>query len=324
MDQMQRLMEIDRQVRAGKKPSPKALAEMLGTNRRQIFLDRKRLVEEWGAPLVYERQSGGWVYTDPTWVLPTALMTEGELVALFQSIDIALSLGNSGMEQHLASAIAKIVRSLGEVASVDLNALQQATTQSLPPAAPFKTHVLLLLARAKSARQQVNMLYDSASSQLSWRVVHPYHLYPVSGECQLWAWDEKRGEPRRFNIARIKQLEIKKERFTLPSDFDPEAHRRTVFWAEAGYSVHQIAVRFDAYQARYIRERIWHPDQVPEECADGGLILRFPASGLPEVARWVLGYGRHARVLEPPELVAMVREHLNAMLPQYETDSTTN
>lgn len=83
-----------------------------------------------------------------------------------------------------------------------------------------------------------------------------------------------------------------------------------MFNAEAGDELCKIEVRFDAYQARFIRERQYHPEQHIEEQTDGGLILRFEASGLGEVARWVMSYGRHAQVLAPEKLFLLVQSHL--------------
>jgi predicted DNA-binding transcriptional regulator YafY len=36
-----------------------------------------------------------------------------------------------------------------------------------------------------------------------------------------------------------------------------------------------------------------------------------------DVKRWVLGYGRGARVLEPPDLVDMMRQEICEMSRQY-------
>ena len=84
--QLLRIFEIDRRVRAKKKPTPSELGRDLGVSRRQIFYDRDRLIEL-GAPLLCEK--GGWVYRDECFVLPTSVLTEGELLAFFLAVEIA-------------------------------------------------------------------------------------------------------------------------------------------------------------------------------------------------------------------------------------------
>lgn len=318
MSQIQRLIEIDRLVRAGKTPKPDDLAEQFGVTRRQIFLDRLRLIEDLGAPLFHDKKRGGWAYSDATWVLPTAILTEGELLAFFLSIEIARSSGNSGLEAALQSAVSKIARGLGEVVSVDLNALRSEMSFSLSPAARINSHTALELSRAQAGRRRVRIRYYTASTDVtSERIVHPYHLYVTRGEWILLAFDENRDEVRSFNLARIKSLEVLKIYFERRADFDTGQMRRSMLWAELGQKTFDVAVRFDAYQARYIREREWHPDQVLEEQEDGGAILHFPASGLQEVARFVMGFGAHAEVLEPLELREIVASHIEQMQRLY-------
>ncbi len=322
MRQWQRLIEIDRLLRSGKTLTAQDLAEQFGVSKRQIFLDRKHLIEQLGAPLLHDRARGGWIYRDLTWVLPTAVLTEGELLAFFLSIEIARSGGNDGLDMALQSAVKKIRRSLGEAVSVDLNALRSATSFGLSPAARINSHTALLLTKAQAARQKVRIRYYTASRDaLGERIIHPYHLYVPRGEWILLAFDENRGEVRCFNVARIQKIEPLRAHFERRPDFDLDQMRRSMLWAEAGQTMFDVVVRFDAYQARYIRERPWHPDQTLEDQPEGGLILRFPSGGLPEVARWVLGYGKHAQVLAPPELRAIVIAHLEAMREIYREEN---
>jgi len=318
MSQIGRVMQIDRLVRDGRAPSADELARQLDVSKRQIYGDRQYLIKELGAPLRFDRKRGGWIYTDHTWVLPTAILTEGELLAFFLSVEIARSVGNSGLKESLADAARKIARSLGEVVSVDLIALRDAMSFGDSPAARVNAQIAMTLARAQSERRKVSLRYASASSgQTKWRVVHPYHLHLARGEWLLLAFDEDRGELRSFNAHRIQELVTLPVHFLRDPDFNLDQTLRSMLWAEAGERVFDVALFFDAYQARFIRERSWHPDQRLEPQGGGALILHFPASGLNEVARWVLGYGKHARVLEPPELMALVKEHIEEMARIY-------
>lgn len=318
MSQLARIIEIDRLVRAGKAPTPSQLKERFGVSLRQIFLDRLYLINELKAPLRHDRARGGWVYTDATWVLPTAIITEGELLAFFLAVEIARNTNNAGLEDALSGAVAKIAQGLGDFVSVDFNALREGISVQGPPAAPVSAYTATQLARAQRARRKVKMLYASASSgQTKWRVVHPYHFYRLRGEWIMLAFDEGRGEVRAFNAHRVQQLHLLRDPFVRDPSFDPEATRRAMLHAELGEQLFECAVWFDPYQARYIRERTFHPEQRVEEAPDGALILRFPASGLNEVARFVLSYGKHARALEPPELVELVADHVRELARVY-------
>ncbi|MFN9058833.1 MAG: WYL domain-containing protein, partial [Pseudanabaena sp.] len=54
-----------------------------------------------------------------------------------------------------------------------------------------------------------------------------------------------------------------------------------------------------------------------DENSDGSLTLHFVARGLNEVKRWVLFYGKGAKVLAPPELVEMVRDEVTLLYRNY-------
>ena len=50
-------------------------------------------------------------------------------------------------------------------------------------------------------------------------------------------------------------------------------------------------------------ERQWHGSQKIKALASGGVEMRLELGSLEEVERWILSWGKRARVLEPPELV---------------------
>lgn len=308
-NQLQRVFEIDRRVRSGKKPRPEELARDLDVSRRQIFYDRNRLMEL-GAPL--ECENGGWVYRDRCFVLPTSVVSEGELLAFFLAVEIARAI-DGAFAAELTQTVEKLRLALGEPVTVDLNALSQITF-ALPPSAPAASQHYIELMRAQCSRRKVKMRYYSASSgQTHWRTVHPYGLHNGRSEWILVAHDERRNAIRCFNVARIRELETLKDHFVRALDFDPQEFANSMLCAEAGEVLYSIAMRFDAYQARYIDERTYHAHQTKDPQPDGGLILRFPASGLAEVARWVMGFGAHAQALEPPELRELIAEHVEKM-----------
>ncbi len=314
LNQNVRLLRLDRQIRDGMFPNAQGFAAQCDCTSRQVHYDRKRLIEM-GAPLRWNAKHKGWFYADATWSLPAVYLNEGELLAFFLAVEIARGSGNPGLQSVLLSAAAKISNSLTDRVSVDLNALRDGTSYHLSPAARVESEIYLQLHRAAAARRKVRARYFTATrGQWSERTLHPYHLHFARGEWILIAHDENRAQVRCFNIARIENLRDLTEHFARDLEFDATEYVAEMFVAERGEQVVEVAVQFDEYQARYIRERSFHPNQKPlEEQPDGGLILRFPASGLNEIARWIMGYGAHARALEPPELRAIIAGHVEKM-----------
>jgi predicted DNA-binding transcriptional regulator YafY len=200
-----------------------------------------------------------------------------------------------------------------------LNTLKSATSHGLTPSAQTDIKTLVALYEAIGRRQKVHIHYFSASSgEYGERIIHPYHVLETRGEKILLAWDEKRDAIRNFNVARISKLTRLDAHFLMHEKFDAEQTIANMFFAESGEQTYTVVVAFDEYQTRYIRERHWHAHEDHHIKPDGSSTLTFPASGLKEVARWVLGYGQHAQVLEPPELRVLMAEHIRNMSGMYE------
>lgn len=301
--QLERIMEIDRQIRDGDYPNADRLAEKLEVSRRVIFNDRDFMINRLGAPLEYDRARGGWYYTNETWMLPGIIVTEGELLAFFLSVEVARRYLGTGYEETLRAAVDKLSKNVKGSISVDLDTLRSHYSFSAPTLISANEKALTDLHQAITASQRVWMRYYTASrDEHTERVVHPYHLRNVRGDWYLIAHDELRGDIRNFAVGRIEEWEVRSKTFKRDPKFSVAKYIASGFQAEQGGEVAEVIIKFASQAARYIREKRWHDSQTIEEQTDGGLILRFRTSGLGEVKRWVLQYGGNAEVLEPEKL----------------------
>jgi predicted DNA-binding transcriptional regulator YafY len=316
--QLERVLEIDRRIRAGLCPHPDRLARELEVSRRVLFKDRDFLIRNLGAPLVFDRARHGWTYTDKTWGLPSALLTEGEFLALVLGAECAQRYAGTALEASLRSAVAKVTRSLRGPVTVDLDALRQGFSVSPPSAQGAAQETLTALLGAIRERKLVRMRYYAAyKRQEAEREVQPVHLVNREGDWYLVAYDRSRSDYRYFHAGRIRKLRVLGRALRPRPQAEVEAWMAQSFRILTGGSEEEVAVRFDAEQAPYIRDRVWHPSQRIEEKPDGGLVLRFRTTGLLGVRRWVLQYGPHAEVLEPATLREEVLKEAEGILAAY-------
>ena len=82
---------------------------------------------------------------------------------------------------------------------------------------------------------------------------------------------------------------------------------------------YKIKVLMDAEIAPHIRENHGHWAGLNDH-EDGSVTVTFGTSGLDWVTRWVLSYGSHAYVLEPPELFSRIRDISQSIAVRYEGD----
>jgi predicted DNA-binding transcriptional regulator YafY len=316
--QLERIFEIDRQIRAGEYPNAEQLAECLEVSRRVIFKDREFMLFRLGAPIEYDRDKGGWFYTDQTWTLPNIMVSEGELLAFFLSVEVARRYIGTAMEGALRSAVEKFSKNIKGPVSIDLETLRTHYTFAAPALAATNEEALLGLHKAIGENRRLWMRYYTASrDEHNERTVSPYHLSNVQGDWYLIAFDDKRQAFRTFSLGRIEEWRILEDVFLRDPAFSVKDYLGRAFQAERGGEAMQVELRFDAQQARYIRERRWHETQRIEELPEGGLILRFLTGGLDEVKRWVMQYGGHVEVLEPESLREEVIREMNEMMRIY-------
>ena len=316
--QLERIMAIDRSIRDEEYPNADRLAKRLEVSRRVIFNDRDFMINRVGAPIEFDRQHGGWFYADKTWVLPGMIVTEGELLAFFLSVEISKRFLGSSLESSLRSAVEKISKGVKGPVSVDLETLRSHFTFSGPTLISTNEKVLLDIHHAINYSQCFWMRYFTASrGERTERKVHPYHLYNSRGDWYLIAFDEMRNEFRNFLVGRIEEWKILPEKFQRDVKFSLSDWMGSAFQAERGGELTGVSIKFNALTARYIRERNWHASQKIEENEDGSLVLHLQTGGLGEVKRWVLQYGCGAEVLSPESLRQECIEEIRNMGKMY-------
>ena len=118
---------------------------------------------------------------------------------------------------------------------------------------------------------------------------------------------------RTFRVDRIQNVESHSDHFQRPRDFSARDYIERTMQFEDSYT---IQVLMDCDIAPYIREHHGHWAQLQDH-EDGSVTISFGTSGLDWVSGWVLSYGSHALVLEPPELVDRIRNTSKAIAALY-------
>lgn len=316
---LERLIVLDGLIRSGGYPGIADLMRRFEVSERTVRADLAFLRDRLGAPLCYERRRQGYFYRDPAWVLPALVMTEGELLAFFLSVELARRYLGTAFEVPLRNAIERLAANQPTEIKVDLGELTQHYTFQSGAITGADPALLAALLECAHKRWPMQITYFTASrGERNMRLIEPYHLYNVRGDWQVIGFDHLRGQFRNFAVGRIEAWQALKDRqFSIDPTFSAEDYLRTGFLAERGDTAVEVVIWFDAYQARYIRERRFHPSQQIAEHPDGSLTLRFQSGALAEIRRWAMSFGSHAVVQAPASLVEEVAAELRAALAQY-------
>jgi predicted DNA-binding transcriptional regulator YafY len=316
-ERLERIIKIDRRIRAGEYPSAEGLSEEFERSVRTIKDDIRRMKDYMDAPIKYNRDKGGYCYTDPAFVLPSVMLSEGELLSFLLADEISKRYLGTPLEAPLKSALSKIRRYLPDHISWEVEEISSLFTFTGGGTVQVDPELFAAMNKAIRERRRVGITYYSASRDaLGDRVVDPYHLHNIRGDWYLIAYCHGRKDVRDFLMSRIREWDILKDKFQINPSFSIESYKGRGFLAERG-DVEEVVIKFDSYQARWIRERTFHTSQKVEELPDGGLVLRFSVGGLGEIKRWVMAYGSHAEVIKPEGLREEVREEVRKLSEIY-------
>ena len=171
--------------------------------------------------------------------------------------------------------------------------------------------------RAIKERKVCNITYrDIKTGQAKTYPITPFRFSYYHNGYYLLCRNPKYDNLLTLAAERIQALEITSQTFEPPNDLDIENRIQQAFGITLEDPM-DVKIRFSAWQARYIKQRIWHPSQEIEELDNGEIILSFQASGFYDIKSWILSHGIDAEVLEPASLREAIIEELKKNLTFY-------
>ncbi len=148
------------------------------------------------------------------------------------------------------------------------------------------------------------------------REIDPYNLiyrdasWYIIGHCHL------RDQIRTFKLTRIRKITVLPESFTVLDTFSISAYMRDTFNVIKGKE-YNVEVEFYHPASAWVSEKLWLPSQQIIVVDENKIILKAKVNGLEEIKRWIMGYGRLARVIKPMELAEEIKDELSAMQAVY-------
>jgi predicted DNA-binding transcriptional regulator YafY len=316
----ERLSRIVLEIQKDRCPTRADLSRIVERHPRTIQRDLEALRDRFGAPLVYDRERRGYRFADRAWRFPDVKLTEGELIAFFAAERILRRLGATSEARLTGEALKKLAALLPDEVVIDVSALADAISFAPDPALDASPEVLRKLASAAVHRRRLHIRYHSQyRSAETERDVDVLLLHNWLGEWYAVCYDHLREDVRDFHAGRILSLRETGRCFELPSDWDPDEYLKRGFGMYRGGAPVRVEVEFDSYQARYARERKFHPTERRREMKDGRLRITFETTeaALEQVARWLLSYGEHAVALGPESLRRTMADRLQRAAELY-------
>lgn len=290
------------------------LSETLGVSRDQLLSDLDMLSMVGppdGDPGEYLLVSveGGRVFVDLAQSLTRPLrLTPAEGCSLLLGIRTLRQSGVAPFDDALESAERKLLSALGGDAA-EAEKLAGGTLVAEPDQA-VATH-LRQLADATRTRTTVDIDYAAVSrNQRQRRALDPYGIVHHAGWWYVVGHCHRRGDTRTFRIDRIAALSPTDRHFEIPEGFDLETYRRERLYVPSADAI-AVSVFLDPLATARVGAN-WPLGEVTLH-EDGSSEIVIDCEGLEWVTGWVLGFGKHARILGPEAARDAMRARVEAM-----------
>ena len=155
------------------------------------------------------------------------------------------------------------------------------------------------------------------------RTVDPYQLLFQGGQFYVVGRAHDRGAIRVFRLSRILGkigYATKAEHdFQRPADFDPRAYAGRIQW-QFGEPIDTAQIAISSRIAWQIERHFGRYGEFRRE-PDGSGVFVTPYANARQLISWVLGFGEHARIAGPPELVSEMAERVRTLVARHTGDA---
>lgn len=214
-----------------------------------------------------------------------------------------------GLERKLKSAMRSTT--LNRLAP-DLEALVRAETLAVQagPRASADETVLAEVRQAVLAGQPLGFIYSRPGAEARRRVMTPCGL--MFGRANyLVAAEPEGGAVKTFRLDRMSAVKAEPGVATPPADFDLQVFAGQSFGIYQD-AIEDVVLKITPEGADEARGWRWHPTQTVEDQPNGGVVVRFRASGMKELAWHLFSWGEQVQIVEPERLKTVMADELAA------------
>lgn len=317
------LYEVQEYVET-KPRTQKEIADYFGVNRKTVCraIDKLSLTthltdEKEGKNIVYRIEKVKNLEFTPLEISTLILSQEGIISTGERTIGTPFA-------ESARSLIEKVRSKATPVLRERLDALAKIFGSSAIPSKDFSKHfpTIELLVKAAIEKKYVQITYQNLYEETAKkRRFAPYNVYfdPDGATLKVIGFDDNRQNIIPFSIDHIKKIEILKENFTRPEDFELRKHLEK--YCFNGIHGEPILVRLKVFgiTSRIFAEREFHPSQKiirtrKKETNEKSLTIElFVAEGR-GLERFILSWMPEIEVISPIKLREKIKENLISSL----------
>lgn len=280
------------------------------------------LRDKLGAPLIYDRELGGYRYdsADGRHHLPGLWFSSEELAALVTLNQLLQSLQPGLLDDHLNPWRARVEQILATEHLGGGEAQQRIRILSMAARVRDMRH-FQSVAGAVLQRKRLNIhYYNRERDELSTREISPQRLVHYRDNWYLDTWCHAKKGLRIFAVECVRRADVLDKPAKNISATQLDKELAAAYGIFAGKPAATAILCFTPKRARWVADEIWHPQQKSRWLDDGRYELSIPYSDPRELVMDILKYGPDVEVVGPPALRQEIAACLQAAIGQYGSD----
>ena len=306
MDRTERFYRIDQLLHERRIVPIAVFLEELEISRATFKRDIEYLRDRLNAPIVWDREAGGYRFDQPLagnkYELPGLWFNASEIHALLTMQHLLQNLGPGLLSPHVDPLLTRL-KLLLESAEIPMDSVEKRIRILRVNARAYEPEHFSPIATAVLQRKKLEISYYTRSrDETQDRLLSPQRLTHYRDNWYLDAWCHLRNGVRSFSLDAIRRVKLTAERAQDVSEQELDEILGTGYGIFSGKEVKWAELRFTPQRARWVSREAWHPEQKSSFDGEGRYILNVPYSDDRELAMDILKFGPEVEVLGPDSL----------------------
>lgn len=172
--------------------------------------------------------------------------------------------------------------------------------------------VLSALEAGKKIECENHSPYKDKAFRVEKRKFSPLKLNMVGGEQYVFAMDDADQKLKRLKICRLRNVRVLEEKMDPVLREKELANQHAIGgYGDTEMAVTKYVVHCDELMGILFSERMMHPTQKVKQKGDG-FVITFESNPSQEISRYLAGWAKHIKNVEPPEVMAELKEIFEA------------
>ena len=321
---LSRIARIDEEIRSGRYPNSEELAAKMEVSPRTILRDIEFLKLYYDAPIEYDFTRRGFYYTEPNFFIRSVMLSKDELetITLYDQFTKMTTREDDDFAVKFRKIIDKLLMALPVEQS---NSLPFSPTPDVfdyvfSPNVQIDGKINQKLSAAVKEKEIIDIDYwVSDNRKYKKLTIEPLHIYFERHNYYLLAWESKNRErPGIYSINRIREVKPTGKHFDIPIGFKIADYlKEDAKVAPSDNKLYVFELSFPKEAAKEAIEKTYYHNQEIKLCDDGTVFVSFRSTQLYGVFYWVLSQGHKVKVLNPPELIRLIKREAQKVVQLY-------